>query len=294
VTFLNNVPEGSYVALISMNRLRYAAFPATVRTALTKLLGSQLAASGQLRNGEPWALLAKKFAAGGTLVREQGPDRTLAQASYNQLVSLVDTVRAPGQAGKVLSTRIGPATEWQTLFNVIKRENTTSSYTLRVLGIDANNNIGGIDFGAPLVTRIDLLNASGVAVKSATFTAPSILKAGERMTVQVSLDVVGVFGTLTPVVTVNPLTNRQPEYGNVPPILDVAVDGRHLLNGDLVSPTPAISIQLKDEDKLRHIKDVSAFTVLLQKPGQTTPSLVNTIGNSEIQFTVDSTSQSGS
>jgi hypothetical protein len=401
VTFLNNVPEGAYVALISMNRLRYAAFPAAVRTALTKLLGSQLAASGQLRNGEPWVLLAKKFAAGGTLVHEQGPDRTLGQASYNQLVSLVDTVRAPGQAGKVLSTRIGPAQEWQTLFNVIKRENATSSYTLRVLGVDASNgiaelapdvktksysltavaaakypylqlevtlrdsvnrvppqlrqwlvaykplpegtvrrdlvassaydpatlatqaanngtikfpvvfqNIGGVDFGAPLTTRIDLLNASGVSVKSATFVAPSILKAGESMTVQISLDVVGVFGTLTPVVTVNPLTNRQPELyffnntltlapytvndGNVPPILDVAVDGRHLLNGDLVSPTPAISIQLKDEDKLRHIKDASAFTVLLQKPGQTTASLVNTIGNPEIQFTVDSTSQAGS
>jgi flagellar hook assembly protein FlgD len=401
VTFLNNVPDGAYVALVSMNRLRYAAFPATVRAALTKLLGSQLAANGQLRNGEPWVLLAKKFAAGGTLVREQGPDRSLAQASYNQLVSLVDTVRAPGQAGKVLSTRIGPAQEWQTLFNVIKRENTSSGYNLRVLGIDASNattvlepdvktksysltsvsaakypylqlevtlrdsvnrvppqlrqwlvaykglpegtirrdlvastnydpatlaaqatnsgtikfplvfqNIGGIDFGVPLITRIDLLNANGVSVKSATFTAPSILKAGESMTVQVSLDVVGVFGALTPVVTVNPLTNRQPELyfynntltlapytvsdGNVPPILDVAVDGRHLLNGDIVSPTPSISIQLKDEDKLRHIKDVSAFTVLLQKPGQATATLVSTDRNPELQFTVDSTSQAGS
>ncbi|MFD1875133.1 C25 family cysteine peptidase [Hymenobacter bucti] len=400
VTFLTNVPEGAYVALISMNRLRYAAFPAAVRTALTRLLGSQLAASGQLRNGEPWALLAKKFAAGGTLVREQGPDRTLGQASYSQLVSFVETVSAPGQAGTVLSTRIGPATEWQALFNVIKRETATSAYTLRVLGVDAANvttelapdvktksyslasvpaakypylqlevtlrdsvnrvppqlrqwlvayrglpegtvrrdlvassnydpatlaaqaanngtikfpvvfqNIGGIDFGAPLVTRIDLLNASGVSVKSATFTAPSTLKAGESMTVQVSLDVVGIFGTLTPVVTVNPVTNRQPELyffnntltlapytvgdTNVPPTLDVAVDGRHLLSGDLVSPTPVISIQLKDEDKLRHIKDASAFTVLLQKPGQATATLVNTTGNPEIQFTTDSTSQAG-
>jgi flagellar hook assembly protein FlgD len=128
--------------------------------------------------------------------------------------------------------------------------------------------------------------------------------------VQVSLDVVGVFGALTPVVTVNPLTNRQPELyfynntltlapytvsdGNVPPILDVAVDGRHLLNGDIVSPTPSISIQLKDEDKLRHIKDVSAFTVLLQKPGQATATLVSTDRNPELQFTVDSTSQAGS
>jgi flagellar hook assembly protein FlgD len=111
-------------------------------------------------------------------------------------------------------------------------------------------------------------------------------------------------------VTVNPVTNRQPELyffnntltlapytvgdRNVPPTLDVAVDGRHLLDGDIVSPRPAISIQLKDEDRLRHIKDASAFTVLLQKPGQATATLINTTGNSEIQFTTDSTSQTGS
>ncbi|RYY19488.1 MAG: hypothetical protein EOO36_05665 [Cytophagaceae bacterium] len=400
IAFLTNVPDGSYVALVSMNRLRYAAFPAALRAAFTTLLGSQLAASGQLRNGEPWALLAKKAAAGGTLVREQGPDRSLSQLSYNQLVSFVDTVRAPSQAGRVLSTRIGPAQEWQALFNVIKRETATSAYTLRVLGLDANNvatvlqpdvktkfaslaavsaatypylelevtlrdsanrvppqlrqwlvnykglpegtvrrdlvassaydpatlaaqaassgtisfpvvfqNIGGVDFAAPLTTRIDLINASGVAVASNTFVAARILKADSSMTVPVSLNVIGKFGTLTPVVTVNPLTNRQPElyfFNNtltltsftvvdksVPPTLDVAIDGRHLLNGDLVSPTPAISIQLKDEDRLRHIKTASAFTVLLQRPGAPTASLISTIGNPEVQFSVDSTSQVG-
>jgi hypothetical protein len=400
ITFLTNVPNGSYVALVSMNRLRYAAFPAALRTALTTLLGSQLAASGQLRNGEPWALLAKKQASGGTLVHEQGPDRTLAQPGYNQLVSFVDTVRAPSQSGRVLSTRIGPAKEWQALFNVIKRESATSAYTLRVLGIDANSvatvlqpdvktktyslaavpaatypylqlevtlrdsvnrvppqlkqwlvtykglpegtvrrdlvaassydpatlaaqatndgrlrfpvvfqNIGGIDFAVPLTTRIDLINASGVSVASNTIVAPRLLKADSSMTVNVTLNVVGKFGTLTPVVTVNPVTNRQPELyffnntltlapftiidRNVPPTLDVAIDGRHVLNGDLVSPRPAISIQLKDDDRLRHIKDATAFTVLLQRPGSVTSTLVNTVGNPEVQFTVDSTSQVG-
>ena len=400
VTFLQNVPDGSYVALISMNRLRYAAFPASLRAAFTTLLGSQLAAAGQLRNGEPWVLLSKKQASGGTLVHEQGPDRSLAQASYAQLISVVDTARAPGQAGKVLSTRIGPVKEWQSLFNVIKRENTTSSYTLRVLGVDANNvatvvypnvttktlnlsngpaanypylqlelvlsdsvnrvppqlkqwlvtykalpegtirrdlvasadydpatlaaqaagvgtisfpvkfeNIGGIDFAAPLTTRIDLLNASGVSIANNTFVAKRILKADSVMTVPVTLNVVGKFGTLTPVVTVNPVQSRQPELyffnntltlapytildKNVPPTLDVAFDGRHLLNGDIVSPTPAINIQLKDEDKLRHIKDASAFTVLLQKPGATTSTLISTLNNPEIQFSADSTSQVG-
>ncbi|RYY21018.1 MAG: hypothetical protein EOO36_01880 [Cytophagaceae bacterium] len=399
LTFLQNVPDGSFVALVSMNRLRYAAFPASLRTAFTQLLGSQLAA-GQLRNGEPWTLVAKKQATGGTLVSEHGPDRTLAQSTFTQFISVVDTVRIPSQNGKVVSTRIGPATEWQALFNVIRRENPAAKYTLRLLGIDANNlatvlqpdikaktltlasvpaatypylqlevalrdsvtrvppqlkqwlvtykglpegavrrdlvaaanydpatlaaqaasvgtisfpvkfeNIGGIDFAAPLSTRLDLVNSSGVTVKSATFVAPAILKAGDVLTVNVSLNVVGIFGTLTPVVTVNPPQNRQLELyyfnntltlspysiidKNVPPTLDVAFDGRHLLSGDIVSPTPAISIQLKDEDRLRHIKDASYFTVLLQKPGAATATLISST-SSELQFSVDSTSQAGS
>jgi hypothetical protein len=399
ITFLQNVPNGSYVALISMNRLRYAAFPANLRTALTTMLGSQLAAAGQLRNGEPWVLLAKKQATGGILVHEQGPDRSLAQPSYSQLISVVDTARAPGQAGKVLSTRIGPAKEWQSLFNVVKRENTTGSYTLRVLGLDANNaatvlypnvtaknlnissvpvatypylqlelvlrdsvnrvppqlkqwlvtykavpegtirrdlvaaasydpatlatqatttgsisfpvrfeNIGGVDFAAPLTTRIDLLDANGVSVANNTFVAPRILKADSVMTVPVKLNVVGKFGSLTPVVTVNPLQSRQPELyffnntltlapfsvvdRNVPPTLDVAFDGRHLLNGDIVSPTPAINIQLRDEDRLRFINKPSYFTVLLQKPGAPTATLISPT-SPELQFSADSTSQAG-
>jgi hypothetical protein len=400
VTFLRNVPDGSYVALISMNRLRYAAFSPALRTALTTLLGSKLAASGQLRNGEAWALLAKKQATGGVLVSEKGPDRSLAQASYSQLVSLVDTVRTPGQTGQVLSTRIGPAKEWQTLFNDIRRETSTSSYTLRVLGLDNANtttvlrsdvtaksssladisaatypyleleltlrdtvnrvppqlkqwliaykgipegvvrrdlvassiydpatlvgqatgsgklnipvkfqNVGGVDFAAPLTVQFDLVNASGVAVKTVTVVAPRILKADSTMTIQVPMDVVGVYGTFTPVLTVNPLKNRQPELyyfnnvltlspftvsdGNVPPVLDVAFDGRHLLNGDLVSASPAISIQLKDEDKLRPIRKASNFTVLLQRPNQTNFTAID-VNSSEVQFMVDSTSQAGS
>ncbi len=399
VSFLQNVPDGSYVALISMNRLRYAAFPASLRTAFTTLLGSQLATAGQLRNGEPWVLLAKKAASGGTLVREQGPDRSLAQASYSQLISVVDTARAPGQSGRVLSTRIGPAKEWQSLFNVIQRENTTGRYTLRVLGVDAQNaatvlypnvtaktlnlssvpvatypylqlelvlrdsvnrvppqlkqwlvtykavpegtirrdlvasadydparlvaqaaspgtlsfpvkfeNIGGVDFAAPLSTRIDLLDANGVSVANNTIVAPRILKADSIMTVPVTLNVVGKYGTFTPVITVNPTQNRQPELyffnntltlapftvldRNVPPTLDVAFDGRHLLNGDIVSPTPAIHMQLRDEDNLRRIRSASAFTVLLQKPGAPTATLISPT-SPELQFTVDSTSQAG-
>jgi flagellar hook assembly protein FlgD len=169
-------------------------------------------------------------------------------------------------------------------------------------------NIGGVDFAAPLATRIDLLDANGVSVANNTVVASRILKADSIMTVPVKLNVVGKFGTLTPVVTVNPLQSRQPELyffnntltlapfsvvdKNVPPTLDVAFDGRHLLNGDIVSPTPAINIQLRDEDRLRFINKPSYFTVLLQKPGAATATLISPT-SPELQFSADSTSQTG-
>jgi flagellar hook assembly protein FlgD len=73
----------------------------------------------------------------------------------------------------------------------------------------------------------------------------------------------------------------------------VAFDGRHLLNGDLVSASPIINIQLKDEDKLRPIRKASNFTVLLQRPNQTNFTAID-VNSSEVQFMVDSTSQAGS
>ncbi len=50
------------------------------------------------------------------------------------------------------------------------------------------------------------------------------------------------------------------------PILDVTFDGVHIMNGDLVSPTPLISISLRDENKFFELNDTSLFKVFLQYP----------------------------
>lgn len=47
------------------------------------------------------------------------------------------------------------------------------------------------------------------------------------------------------------------------PVLDVTIDGRHLINGDNVSSTPEICISLYDENKFISIADTSLFTVSL-------------------------------
>ncbi|HIE15902.1 MAG TPA: hypothetical protein EYP69_03145 [Bacteroidales bacterium] len=47
------------------------------------------------------------------------------------------------------------------------------------------------------------------------------------------------------------------------PILDVSFDGRHILDGEIVSAKPIISIKLKDENKYLLLNDTSLFAVYL-------------------------------
>ncbi|HEX8350838.1 MAG TPA: transporter, partial [Hymenobacter sp.] len=75
---------------------------------------------------------------------------------------------------------------------------------------------------------------------------------------------------------------------NLPPILDVAFDGLHILNGDIVSPTPTITVQLKDESRLQPVTKASNFNLFLTKPNQVTPVQVD-MTSSGIVFTADST-----
>lgn len=116
------------------------------------------------------------------------------------------------------------------------------------------------------------------------------------------VNVIGLTGTLTGSVNVNPrllpelyyfnneliLPPFQVANGNVPPALDVAIDGQHILNGDIVSPSPTIMVQLKDDDRLRAIKDRSHFDVLLTYPNATTATRIDLNANG-ISFTSDST-----
>lgn len=58
------------------------------------------------------------------------------------------------------------------------------------------------------------------------------------------------------------------------PLLDVTFDGIHILNGDIVSPKPAIVISVKDENKFLALNDTSDFAVYLKYPGNSTPQRI--------------------
>lgn len=51
------------------------------------------------------------------------------------------------------------------------------------------------------------------------------------------------------------------------PVLDVTFDGRHILQGDIVSANPVINITSKDENKYLWQTDTSTFDLFLKKPG---------------------------
>lgn len=399
--FLAAVPDGAYVAIVSMNRLRWPSL-STVRTAFSSLLGSQLV--NQLQNGDPFTLLAQKRAGGGRLIREAGPNpAVLTPARYNQTISLSDTLRTPSSRGVITSTRIGPAQSWENLYSWIQREpNATSSYTLKVTGIDTLNratvlyasvpassgrtgfslstvsavrypylqlelamrdtlsrtapqlkewfvtyrgvpegvvrrdlvvataydptllaqqavspgtisfpvvfeNVTPYDFGTPLRAKVELRDAASPFTlrKTLIISDPRQLKGDTNLSLPISVPMAGLFGTFTTKVTVNPTPRPLPEINlfnnelnlppftvtdnTVPPTLDVAFDGRHILNGELVSPTPTIIIQLNDGDKLRHITDRSVFTVTLIKPGQTSLPVLVDLNGPEVKFTLDVT-----
>ena len=161
VTFLANVPEGDYVAIVSMNRLRWPSL-ATVRTALGTLLGSQLV--NQLQNGDPFAILAQKRTAGGRLLRELGPNPALATPRHSQAISLADTLRTPTSRGTITSTRIGPAKSWENLYHWIQRApGATSSYTLKVIGTDTLGRTVVLNPAVPAGTGRTGLSLAGVS-----------------------------------------------------------------------------------------------------------------------------------
>jgi Peptidase family C25/Interleukin-like EMT inducer len=54
---------------------------------------------------------------------------------------------------------------------------------------------------------------------------------------------------------------------NLAPLIDVAFDGQHILHGDIVAPSPVITISVRDEDHQRPI-DPSQITMVLTRPGQ--------------------------
>ncbi|MCB2408971.1 C25 family cysteine peptidase [Hymenobacter lucidus] len=161
-------------------------------------------------------------------------------------------------------------------------------------------NVSGLPFGTPLKARFTLRSST---TESTTEIDLPPLGANGTVAFDAEVSTLKLYGDISGSVTlnINKSGRRLPElyYFNndltipsfkiedrgVPPVLDVAFDGQRILNGDIVSPRPIISVVLTDEDKLRPITDRSAFDLVLT-PRNGTPQKIN-LNAANVIFTTD-------
>jgi hypothetical protein len=120
------------------------------------------------------------------------------------------------------------------------------------------------------------------------------LKIGQAFNFTYCLNTKGLSGNVTLTTFVNP--NIQPEEyysnniitttfnvikDNTPPVIDVTFDGIHIMDGDLVSPSPLITVTLNDNSKYLLITNPTSIKILFQSPGGT-PVQVSTTNNPNV------------
>jgi hypothetical protein len=107
----------------------------------------------------------------------------------------------------------------------------------------------------------------------------------ELKTAEISMDTENLRGENVIIIEVNDLKNPDEKYyfNNLAiqqffvtedlrnPLLDVTFDGLHILDGDIVSSNPEITVLLKDENKYLELIDTALFDLKLQYPGETEP-----------------------
>ncbi len=104
---------------------------------------------------------------------------------------------------------------------------------------------------------------------------------GDTTLFTVPINTIGSIGSNDLRVFANPIQEPERRYDNnvidlneylrivgdrANPILDVAFDGAYIRNGGIVSPSPMISITLRDENRTRPKKDTLGFDILLKLP----------------------------
>ncbi|PSR53302.1 hypothetical protein AHMF7605_07040 [Adhaeribacter arboris] len=147
-------------------------------------------------------------------------------------------------------------------------------------------NISQHNFPDSLVARLSLIGNSGF---TQDIKVKPIAK-GELVDIPVTFPTRGLSGKYTLRFFVNPYLQPELIYtnnvfevpftvgANIPPILDVAFDGQHILDGDIISPNPQITVSVKDEDKFSFLKDTEGMEMLLLKPNSQNYEQINLSG----------------
>lgn len=149
--------------------------------------------------------------------------------------------------------------------------------TPKALGF-AFKNISSQPFGENLIVRYKITNPS----KNVTYydTLRTLLTPDSIWKTTFKVPNIGWVGSNTLEVFFNPSPGQREEYldnnrytikytvtaDKTNPLLEVAFDGKRIMNGEIVPPNPTISIGVNDENKYLIRQDAVGITVDLQRP----------------------------
>lgn len=159
-------------------------------------------------------------------------------------------------------------------------------------------NLTTINFSDSLGVQLRITNSNTGNTENWLKKYP-ILKANDTMFIQLKdINTIGKVGNNRLQIFVNPRLQPEEFYENnfieIPflvradranPVLDVAFDGVRIMDGDIVSPSPLISVVLKDENKHLIKKDTAGLVLLLKKPCSGCEFERISINNPEVRWT---------
>jgi hypothetical protein len=147
----------------------------------------------------------------------------------------------------------------------------------------AVKNIGNKLVSDSISVKYSIINDSNEEISETQILAPFEIE--ELKTAEFSMDTESLGGENVIIVEVNNLKNPDEKYyfNNLAiqrffviedqrnPLLDVTFDGLHILDGDIISSNPQITVVLKDENKYLELVDTALFDLKLQYPEEAAP-----------------------
>jgi hypothetical protein len=149
-----------------------------------------------------------------------------------------------------------------------------------------------------LKVQFSLLSSSGAIVPLKFIKTKPLLAGGVSMAAK-EINTENLSGNITLLVEVNPNQEQKEKFAfnnfgqysffvsadRVNPLLDVTFDGRHIINREIVSSKPTISIDLKDNSQFIALDDTGSFELYMRSPnGQEELLNFNSGGNYSIEF----------
>ena len=140
-------------------------------------------------------------------------------------------------------------------------------------------NISNVSFKDSIVVEANFYNQESHQTKALTSSIKP-LAAGESEVFEIDLPSKGLAGTNDFQLFVNPRILPEQSYGNnmiyfkdfyqvqedhINPVVDVTFDGQHILDGDIISPSPLIEVLMKDENKFLHKEDTAGIQLLIKQ-----------------------------